>query len=99
MFVTGGGREKGEVGGFTVFGEGGVVAVDEAGAGEAALLGREEDAVEGVGEARVARGYEEDEGGDEDGGIEEGVVFVALAEVLELCVVSFTMNQACQLSC
>lgn len=83
------------MGGFTVFGEGGVVAVDEACAGEAALLGREEDAVEGVGEARVARGDEEDEGGDEDGGVEEGVVFVALAKALELRVVSLTANQAC----
>lgn len=91
--------ERGGVGGFTVFGERGVVTVDEACAGEAALLGREKDAVEGVGEARVARGDEEDEGGDEDGGVEQGVVFVALAEVLELCVVSFTTKQACQVSC
>ncbi|KFY10767.1 hypothetical protein V492_04859, partial [Pseudogymnoascus sp. VKM F-4246] len=54
----------------------GVVAVDEAGGGEPAFFGREQDAVHGAEEARVVGGDEEDEGGDEDGGVEGVAGFV-----------------------
>lgn len=61
----------------------GVVAVDEAGGGETAFFGGQEDAVHGAQEAGVVGGDEEDEGGDEDGGVEGVAAFVGLHEELE----------------
>lgn len=61
----------------------GVVAVDEAGGGEAAFLGGEQDAVHGAQEAGVVGGDEEDQGGDEDGGVEGVAALVGLHEALE----------------
>lgn len=60
-----------------------VVPVHEAGGGEAAALGREQDAVYGPEEARVVGGDEEDERGDEDAGVQYVARFVGLLEAVQ----------------
>ena len=67
----------------------GIVAVDQAGGGQAAFFGGEEDGVHGAQETGVVGGDEEDEGGDEDAGVEEVAAFIALDEAPEVWAVAF----------
>jgi len=67
----------------------GVVSVDQACAGEAAFLWREEDAVHCAEESRVVRGDEEDERCDEDARVEHIAALVRLDETVDVAAVAF----------
>lgn len=66
----------------------GVVAVHETGGCETALFGSEKDTVDCAEETGVVGRDEEDEGGDQDRGVEEVAGFVGLDEAAEVIAVA-----------
>lgn len=73
----------------TIVGELSIVSVYQPGAGEPTLLGREQDPIHRAEEARVVGRDEEHQWRDQDGGVQHGVVLVALDERVHLLVVSY----------